>query len=249
MHDNIIKALAIAAIGLVAPLYGTTMYVGPTAPMFSPSGTSIVVDVSGISTPSEQSVIGNGYLISFNVAQNVQGVVRGTDNAHTTPVAGYVSGSSEYLTNGFGSLLTTDVASSGNYLSTGTGTITITFSSPQRSLALDWGSIDTANILSFNDAAATSITGAQIKGSASAVLPLGSDYVVVNTDSPFTTVTARSSGGASFEFAGLVASNAALITPSPEPRTGILIAVALIAYLVWAIRKQIARTYIGVKSK
>src|SRR4029077_10653362 len=113
---------------------------------------------------------------------------------------------------GFGSSLSTDIGASGNYLSTGLGgAFTINFVLPQTSFALLWGSIDGGNLLSFNDASSFSVTGTAVQAAAAGFVgngfqgPGGSAYVVINTDTPFTTVTASSSV-ISFEFNPLAAS-------------------------------------------
>jgi hypothetical protein len=138
----------------------------------------------------------------------VKGAVAGT---HAVPVAGVTGGSAEYLTANFGSALTTDIAASGNYFSTGLGTITITFASPQTSFALLWGSIDTGNSLRFNDAGNFVVSGTAVQTAAAGFVgngfqgPGGGAWVEINTDTPFTTVTASSSVP-SFEFAAIAAS-------------------------------------------
>jgi hypothetical protein len=205
-----------------------------TANLFSaspPSGTiPTVIDLSGVTSPSQVPVTGLGYSISFAGVGGDQGVVQGTmGDVHAVPVAGVVGGTTpEFLTGGFGSSLTTNVANSGNYLSTGVGTITITFNSPQSSLALLWGSIDTGNSLTFNDAAGFVVTGTAVQAAAAGFVsngfqgPGGSAYIVVNTDTPFTTITAASSV-VSFEFAGVAAATSSFTTV-PEPASLILIA-------------------------
>jgi hypothetical protein len=205
-----------------------------TASLFSalpPSGTvPTVINLSGIIPPSQSPIAGAGYSVAFSGVGGNEGVVQGTNlPAHAVPVAGVIGGTTpEYLTGGFGSGLTTNIADSGNYLSTGFGTITITFSSPQNSLALLWGSIDSGNSLTFNDAASFVVSGSAVQAAAAGFVangfqgPGGSAYVVVNTDTPFTTVTAASSV-ISFEFAGVAAANAPFTVTVPEPASLILI--------------------------
>jgi len=182
-----------------------------TASLYSalpPSGTTpTVIDLSGISSPSQSTMAGTGYSIAFSGVGANEGVVQGSlGGAYAVPVGGVIGSSPEYLTGGFGSALTTNIGNSGNYLSTGVGTITITFSTPQDSLALLWGSIDAGNSLKLNDAGGFVITGAAVQAEAAGFVtngfqgPGGSAYVVVNTSTPFTTVTATSNV-VSFEFA------------------------------------------------
>lgn len=212
-----------------------------TASLFSspqaPSGASpVLVDLSGITPPSDSEILGNGYTIAFSVGSG-QGVVQGTlEGLHAVPVAG-VSGSStpEYLTGGFGSTLTTNIANSGNYLSTGIGTITVTFAKPEDSLALLWGSIDTGNSVKLNDTSNFDVTGTEVQAAAKGFVgngfqgPGGSAWVVIDTSTPFTTAT-FSSSVVSFEFGGVAAANSPFTTgPSgvPEPSTLLLMGTGL----------------------
>jgi hypothetical protein len=211
-----------------------------TADLFSPlpptGSTATVLNLSGITAPSQSPITGTGYSIAFSSVPANEGVVQGTiAGAHAVPVAGVTGGTTpEYLTGGFGSSLTTNVAASGNYLSTGLGTITITFSSPQNSLALLWGSIDTGNSLTFNDAAGFAVTGTAVQAAATGFMgngfqgPGGSAYVVVNTSTPFTTVTASSSV-LSFELAGIAAATTPF-TVTPEPASLFLIGAGFLAF-------------------
>jgi len=198
----------------------------------APSGVArTVVELSSISTPSEASVKGTGYSIDFSGVGGDEGIVQGTlVHRHAVPVAGTEGRTPEYLTGGFASDLTTNIVASGNYFSTGLGTITIRFSTPQRSLAILWGSIDRGNSLTFNDAANFVVTGSEVQTAAAGFVsngfqgPGGSAYVVVDTSTPFTTVTATSTQ-ISFEFTGVAAAIARfrvipqqryLLRPSPN---------------------------------
>jgi hypothetical protein len=200
-----------------------------------------IVNLSGITPPSEQPVLGPGYSVAFNVTPNSQGVVQGTVNpTHSTPVASATNGSPLYMTAGFGSPLTADIASSGAYLSTGFGTITLTFLQPETSFGLLWGSVDSGNLITFDDVSKFSLTGAQVKGAASTFLPSGSIYVVVNTATPFKTVTASSTTG-SFEFTDVVAANAPLVTVAGEPPTALILgAGSLLTLSVFHIHRKLA---------
>jgi hypothetical protein len=196
-----------------------------TASLFSPlppSGTSLVViDLTGVSTPSQTTLTTAAYTVTFAGTGATQGVVNGAlFGAHAVPVAGVTGGGPEYLTGNFGSALTTNIAASGNYFSTGIGTITFIFASPQTSFALLWGSIDTANSLRFNDAGNFVVSGTAVQTAAAGFIsngfqgPGGSAWVVVNTDTPFTTVTALSSI-TSFEFDAIAASTIPFGVPEP----------------------------------
>lgn len=196
------------------------------ASLFSPSAGlgPVVINLTGITPPSFSSFSGTGYSVSFAVGSG-QGVVNGTSGLHAVPVAGVSGGQPEYLTGGFGSPLTTNASNAGNYFSTGTGAITITFAQPETWLALLWGSIDTENFLTFKNGVNSvfTVTGVDVQHAATGFVgngfqgPGGSAYVIVNTDTPFTTVTA-SSGVVSFEFAGVAGSGNGFTTV-PEPNS------------------------------
>ena len=200
-------------------------------------GTLVPIILSGIATPSQNFLTGPGYSIAFSGGALNEGVVQGTINpGHAVPVAGISGSLPEYLTGDYGSPLTTNLANSGNYLSTGVGgVITITFTSPQDSLALLWGSIDSGNSLTFNDAANATLTGAEVQTAAAGFVSNGfqgaggSAYVVIDTATPFTIVSATSNV-ISFELAGVVASNVPLAQvpePSGTALTGLGIAVGI----------------------
>lgn len=192
-----------------------------TASLFSPEAGfgPVAIDLTGITATSQAPFSGPGYSVSFGVDSD-QGVVQGAlGGRYAIPVAGVVSGNQpEYLTGGYGSPMTDVAANSGNYFSTGTGTITMNFNQPEYWLALLWGSIDTENLLAFKNGNNTvfTVTGTDVQNAAAGFAgngfqgPGGSAYVLVNTDTPFTSVIASSSV-VSFEFGGVVGS------PVPEP--------------------------------
>ncbi len=206
-----------------------------TASLYSPlppvGNVVTPIDLTGITAPSNGTINGKGFSVTFSTAAN-QGVVRGNlAGAHAIPVAGVSGTTPEYLTGNYGSALTTNAAAAGNYLSTGLGTITITFANPQTSLALLWGSIDASNSLSFNDTGHFLVTGTAVQAAAKGFVsngfqgPGGSAYVVVDTTTPFTTITAASDV-ISFEFAG-VAGSAGHFTVTPEPASFLLFGLGL----------------------
>jgi len=191
----------------------------------------VVIALAGITpTPSQTGISAADYSISFLPGfSSAQGIVNGpASNLYAIPVAG-INGAAqpEYLTGDFGSALTSDAGKSGNYFSTGTGSIVITFASPQTWLALLWGSVDKGtngglgNFLTFNDLANSVVTGQEVQDAAKGFVGNGyqgaggSAYVIVHTDTPFTTVTASSSV-VSFEFGGVAGSNSGF-TIVPEP--------------------------------
>jgi hypothetical protein len=207
-----------------------------TASLYSPTATvdTIPVVLNGIG--------GAGYTVSFSANGN-PGVVRGAvGGAYAIPVAGVSGGQAEYYTGDFGSPLTTDPdpadpGSAGNYFSTGTGSITISFGSQQSSLGLLWGSVDNYNTLSFDNGYV--ITGTAVQNAISNNFVNGyqgfggSAYVLVDTS--FTTVT-FSSTQPSFEFAGVAAG----VAPIPEPASLLLFGSGIFGLVGVARRKFLA---------
>jgi hypothetical protein len=231
---------AVLSLGIAE---GNTISASLFSPL-APAGSSpVVINLTGLNAPSQTTLSGSGYSIGFAGVASDQGLVQGTSGAHAVPVAGVVGASPEFLTGSFGSSLTTNMGAAGNYLSTGLGgTITINFVVPQTSFALLWGSIDLGNLLRFNDASNLNVSGAAVQAAAAGFVgsgfqgPGGSAYVVVNTDTPFTTITASSSV-ISFEFDPIAASTTAFDTTNPEPAGFALMAGGLLLLLAYRLRK------------
>ena len=216
--------LAGAALAIAAPAAHATLIT--TASMFTPqaAGGSVptAIDLSGIAAPSQTTVTRPGYTIQFNTAAD-QGVVRGALNGrYAIPVAGVSGDQPTFLTGNFGSAQTTNPGASGSYLSTGGAgsSIVITFAAAQSSFALLWGSIDSSNSITFGNGANDVLTGADIQAIASGFAgngfqgPRGSAYVAATSDTPFNTITLRSST-VSFEAAALVGSDRPFNVPEP----------------------------------
>lgn len=245
MEAKRLLGLSLLTIGLCLDSAAATIASSLYIPQLPIGDSSVDVDLTGITPPSQTPFAGPGYSVSFSTTTPIQGVVQGNlfeliTFLHAVPVAGVIGvNTPQYLTGGFGSPLTTSVADSGNYFSTGFfGTITITFATPQTSFALLWGSIDTGNFLTFNDSASTVVTGTQIQAATPGFIsdgfqgPGGSAWVRITTDTPFTSVTADSNV-VSFEFAAV---RAAAI---PEPSTLLLSgSVFGIGLLVWLRRSK-----------
>jgi len=211
--------LACAALGGNAE--SSTM-ISASLATFQPATGSTVVPIvlTGITPPSQATITGSGYTVTFSGELATDGVVQGAAPTHAIPVGGMSGGSPEYLTGGYQSSLTLSAAASGNYISVTNGaTVTITFSTPQTSFALLWGSIDPGNSVSFNDAASDTVLGSTIISLVSAIPdnqgPGGSAYVAITTNTPFTTIT-LTSNITSFELAGLAAANSPFTIPEPS---------------------------------
>jgi hypothetical protein len=237
------KIFCIAALSTVLGLgtaEGSTIAANLFSPIAPPGSSPVLTNLTGFTTPSQATVTGSGFTIGFAGVATDQGLVQGSlAGAHATPVAGVTAGgSAAYMTGGFGAPLTPNIDLSGNYLSTGFGTITITFLRPQTSFALLWGSIDIGNLLSFNDASNFNVTAAAVQTAAAGFVasgfqgPGGSAYVVINTDTPFTTVTASSSV-ISFEFVPIAASTTPFDTANPEPAGFVLMAGGILLLLAY----------------
>lgn len=219
-HKFLLSAMAITISVTANAATITTNLLTP----ITPSGALTPISLTGITPSSQTGFSGTGYSVSFTGVGAAQGVVQNfASGVHAVPVAGATVSTPQYLTGDFGSPLTSNIADSGNYLSTGfLGSIAISFTNPQTSFALLWGSIDTLNYLSFNDAASTVVTGATIQSLTPGFVSNGfqgiggSAWALVTTDTPFTTVTAGS-GTVSFELAGMAGAS-----PTPEPSTFLL---------------------------
>jgi hypothetical protein len=197
----------------------TTSFFSP----FAPTGSVVVpIDLDGVTTPSQGTLAGAGFTITFSPGFPAdQGIVQGySAGEHAVPVAG-VTGSDQpdYLSDGYGSPLTTDILQSGNYFSTGLGTITIAFATPQTSLVVLWGSIDTGNQVTLSDG--FTVTGTEVQAATAGFVSngyqgaRGSAYVILDSDTSFTTAT-FTSNVVSFEFAGVAGSSLPFTTPEPS---------------------------------
>jgi hypothetical protein len=213
-----------AVVAFACPARATLTVIGTLYSPIAQSGSTSVINLTGITAPSSTTISASKYTITFAVPAG-QGVVKNAlSGAYAVPVGGATAGGApEYLTGNYGSLLTTDITSSGNYLSTGVGTINLVFTSNQTAFALLWGSIDNYNTITFlegsttigtvtgTDAATALGNGFTASGGQGAG---GSGYIIVNSTTAFNTVK-FSSTSPSFEFAGIVGSTAPIGVPKP----------------------------------
>ena len=196
-----------------------------TASLFSPlspPGTTITpISLAGLTTPTQTNFSAPGYSVSFSGVPGDQGVVQGQlENRYAVPVAGVSGGIPLYLTGDYGSALTADRDAAGKYFSTDLGTISINFTDPQRAVALLWGSIDTANSVIVTVSGGGTITGTDVQAAAAGFVsngfqgPGGSAYVVIDSTTPFTSIS-FTSGVTSFEFAAVAGSATRFVVPEP----------------------------------
>ena len=157
---------------------------------------------------------GSDYSVAFTNMPANQGVVNGSmSGQYAAPITGISNG------------VATSFA--GNYFSTGLGTITINFASPQYTIALLWGSVDLTNGINFfnNGASVGSVLGSTVKSDANGGQGYGgSFYTEITSNTAFNSIT-LDSGTVSFELADLEYSQAAVL---PEPATIALLGVGLI---------------------
>jgi hypothetical protein len=250
LRTNVGMAVCVGTVLLITSGAGIAKASTISASLYTPplGSNPVVIDLIGITPNSSAEIFDFGYTIQFvSPFPPGQGVVKGASSGqYAVPVAGVSGGHPEYLTGDYGSPLTTNIADSGNYLSTGLGSIVITFTKPQYSFALLWGSIDTSNSLTFNDVGNFQVTGSEVQAAAAGFVsngyqgPGGSAYVFVDTSTPFTTVTAAS-GVVSFEFAGVAGSNLPFTsTPEPEPRSTLILGLALMSMAVVLRRRLVS---------
>jgi hypothetical protein len=255
----VLRTAAWIAVG-VCSAKGDTVLATLYSPLPSAGSTVTSINLTGITTPSQAEVGGgaNPYAITFNGVGSDEGVVQNSvAGEYAVPVAGGSTGNPEYLTAGFGSTLTSNIDNSGNYLSTGTGTITLTFTTTQHWLELLWGSIDTGNSLTVDDGSGTGGTNFTETGTALQQIVEGfttngsqgvggSAYVVINSPNGFTTVTFTSST-VSFEFAGVATATNGFYF-APEPSSMILVACGFGIWLAGVRSRRAARRRLRSKA-
>lgn len=207
-----LRAAAFAALllagssAMATPIITTSLTALPTSGFTE-------VDLTGVSLGSAPINLDNA-AITFSVASG-QGIVNGSSSgAYAAPV-------------------TASGAYTGNYFSTGTGSITFTYSSYQLALAVLWGSVDTFNTITLMNGSTVvdTITGSQITSNANGSQGYGgSFFVLINETSVFNKVV-FSSTNPSFEFAEFEVDPNNYYAPEPASLAGFgsgLLALALI---------------------
>ena len=194
---------------------GATLGFGPAqaAVISSPSSLSLLDLGTGDGTGLQASAPSSGPAVGISTI------------SYTGSGTGVYSGTS--LNNYFSPF---NAGSNRNYFAVqGNGSITFTFSTPQTSFALLFGSIDNYNSITFGTNSGQTFTGANVLDA------LGPDRtgknVLFSGLNPFTTLTASDTQVAAFEFVpGTVA------TAVPEPATLALLSAGLIGVSV--LRRQ-----------
>lgn len=221
------KTIALLAGCAMLALAGTAQAaVVATVNLYSPTSAGGVVTpikLAGMTTPSASTIATPAYTVTFATPSG-QGVVNGAAaGAYAIPVAGNANGTATYFSGDYGSAQTAFPAASGNYFSTGVGSITIAFTTAQSSLSLLWGSVDTYNSLNFLDAnnqVIDTLSGSTIQALASGFIgdgfqgAGGSAYVTATDSSPFKSVQFVSTTP-SFEFTAVASSTGAFFVPEP----------------------------------
>jgi hypothetical protein len=249
-------------IGLPAQSGAVNNLTIPTADLgvFNSSTSDVISGSSGGTvtiTGNNSSGTGVGGTTNYNYGGTYYSypaaIVQGTSNAappgpsgaYAAPVTGGTSANPTYY--------------SGPYLSTGLGSITLTFSSAQSYLGFLWGSIGAGDQLDFYNGTTdiATVTGAQaiasaagFNGASGAQGYGGSQYTLVNlTGGTFTSVVlsdqVQSQYGAaipSFESAGFQYAATNQVAPVPEPANAAIFGAGLLGL---ALLRRRARSHIG----
>jgi PEP-CTERM motif len=212
---------------------------GPTngAPLVGTNNGAILNPTNAGSPPGAATLT-----VTFNPTNGTLpvGVASGTSGTNAAPV---LSGSNG---NGFGSPNQPNGTDTTAYLTTGTGSVTMTFSSNQMYFGLLWGSVDTYNTLTFYEngvaiggggdgvsfLTGTDVLGSGADGNQGAG---GTAYVNITSTLAFNEVVATSSINA-FEFDN-VAYNPTPIGV-PEPSTFVVAAFGAMGMIGFGLRRK-----------
>ena len=221
---HIYSSLVLSALTVTGAAHASTITINSSTTTAQVLKNPVVINTG--STTGNATLTGSSAGVNYTVtyAGGAPGLVKGSStNNYAVPVAGSVNGSPTYLTGGYMSAQTTDINNAGSYFSTGTGSITFTFSSPVNTIELLWGSVDDYNSLSLGLGNGDVITGTQVQNATPGFAGNGSQgiggsaYVLITDSTPFTSFTASSTTNA-FEFTGVAAT-----TVTPEPSSLLLL--------------------------
>jgi hypothetical protein len=212
---RILLTTLLASTALATPAMAISINGSTTAPMPLP-GLTTAIDLQ--SRPLGNTNFSNAtYSVAFSTPGG-QGVVQGaSSNEYAIPVAG---AGPVYLTGNAGSPTTASAAGAGKYLSTGIGSITLTFAAAQQGFSMLWGSIDDFNSLQlFNGLTPGSVVGGVAAGNAAGIPANGfqgfegSAYITIMGE-VFDRIVFSSTTN-SFEFTGLIAAERGFAVPTP----------------------------------
>lgn len=217
LMNSFSSSLVLSALVVAGSAHASTITINSSTTTPQPLTNPVVIN-SGHSTgtaPLTGTSAGIAYTVTY--AGTSPGLVQGSStNNYAIPVAGSSNGSPTYLTGGYGSAQTTNVANAGSYFSTGTGSVTFSFSAPVNTIELLWGSIDDYNTLTLGNG--DMITGTQAQQATASFAgngyqgPGGSAYIQITDSNAFSSFTASSTTNA-FEFTGVAAT---AVTPEPS---------------------------------
>ncbi len=210
-------SLVLSALVVAGSAHASTVAITSSTTTPEPLNNPVVINSGNSTGTAPLSGTSAGVHYSVTYAGTSPGLVNGSSSGnYAIPVAGSSNGSPTYLTGGYGSAQTTNMANAGSYFSTGTGTVTFSFSTPVNTIELLWGSIDNYNTLTLGNGDV--ITGTQAQQATANFAgngyqgPGGSAYIEITDSNAFSSFTASSTSNA-FEFTGVAAT---AVTPEPS---------------------------------